>query len=409
MSESAAAPERTPITRVALVIACGVVVALNVGKIPPSLPSLRAELMLGLVASGLVVSALNVVGATSGGFVGVLIDRLGPRRMVGAAPLAAAIGNALGALAPDAVWLAAGRLVEGVAFILVLSGAPVLLSRLATPHDRGIVMGFWGTFLPIGSAIAITAAPSVLAAGGWRLAWAICGGLGLLAFAAFWAIEAREREPAGAGAARFADLARAARARPILLLGLAFAGFSFVYIPVLSFMPLWLIETQGVALSVGAATTVAYSLGNAAGNVTGGMLLRRGASAAHLIAVAAAGAGLLSLVIFLPGPPTWLRLAAAVAFGAIGGWVPVSVFASTPRLAPEPWLAGAAMGVVVQLLNVGTLLGPVVFTAVVDLAGTWTIAPVVLIAGSALTLAAGLGLRGDVAKLDAATAPSRES
>jgi predicted MFS family arabinose efflux permease len=396
----AAPPAVTPVLRVAVVILCGVVIALNVGKMPPALPGLRADLMLGLVAAGLVVSALNVIGATTGGMIGVLIDRWGPRRLVGAALAAAATGNFLGALAPPAAFLIAGRLCEGLAFILVLSAAPVLLGRLAAPRDRGLVMGFWGTFLPVGSAIAIAAAPPLLGLGGWRLIWAVSGGLAAVGLAALWAIEARHPEPPGGGASRLADLARVARSRPIILAGLAFAGFSFSYIAVLSFLPTWLIDAEGLTLKAAAAIAIAYSLGNAVGNVTGGMLLRRGVSAAHLVAAAAAAAGVLSLAIFLPGPPTWARLAAAVAFGSIGGWIPVSVFATAPRLAPEPRLAGSAMGFAVQLLNIGTLMGPVALAAAVDAAGTWTIAPAVVIAGLGASLLAGLGLVRDVAALD---------
>jgi predicted MFS family arabinose efflux permease len=383
---------RTPVARVALVVLCGIVIALNVGKIPPALPGVRAELMLGLTAAGLMVAALNLIGSTMGGVVGMLIDRLGARRMVGAALLASAAGNAVGALAPTAAWLIVGRLIEGLAFILILSVAPVLLQRLAAPRDRGLVMGFWGSFLPIGSALAVALAPGLLAAGGWRLVWSVVGGLSLLAFAAYALREAPAPAPEGGGEAQRGDLLAVARTRPVLYAGLAFAGFSFTYIGVLSFLPTWVIETQGLGLEVGAATIIAYSLGNAAGNVSGGVLLRRGVSAARLIAVAAAVSGLLTLAIFLPGPPVWARLAAAIAFGTIGGWIPVSVFATAPRLAPEPRLAGAAMGLTVQLLNVGTLLGPIALTGAVELAGTWTIAPAVLIAGAALSLGAGLAL-----------------
>jgi predicted MFS family arabinose efflux permease len=390
---------RTSVARVALVVVCGIVVALNVGKIPPSLPDVRDDLMLGLTAAGLMVAAFNVIGATTGGVIGTMINRLGARRMVGAALLASAAGSVAGALAPSTAWLVASRMLEGLSFIFILTAAPVLLQRLAAPQDRGLVMGFWGAFLPIGTVVAVAAAPSLIAAGGWRLVWEIAGGLSLLAFVVFALREASAPIPEGGGEARLGDLLAVVRTPPVVLAGVAFAGFSFTYIGVMSFLPTWAIETQGLGLEVGAAAIIGFSLGNAAGNLSGGMLLRRGVSPARLIAVAAVVSGLLTLAIFLPGPPVWVRLAAAIAFGTIGGWIPVSVFATAPRLAGDPRLAGAAMGLVVQLLNVGTLLGPVAFTGAVDLAGTWTIAPAVLIAGAAVTLAAGLALERDVKAL----------
>jgi MFS family permease len=400
---AAAAPAadapRTPVARVALVIVCGIIVALNVGKIPPALPDVRAELMLGLTAAGLMVAAFNVIGATTGGLIGMMINRLGARRMVGAALLASAAGAVLGALAPSAPWLIASRAFEGLSFILILTAAPVLLQRLAAPKDRGIVMGFWGAFLPIGTVVAVAAAPSLIAAGGWRLVWIATGALSALAFAAFALREASAPATAGGGTAHRGDLLAVLRTPAVVFAGLAFAGFSFTYIGVLSFLPTWVIETQGLGLEVGAAAIIGFSLGNAAGNVSGGMLIRRGVSPARLIAIAAAVSGLLTLAIFLPGPPVALRLAAAIAFGAVGGWIPVSVFATAPHLAPEPRLAGAAMGLTVQLLNIGTLLGPIALTGAVDLSGTWTVAPAVLLVGSGLALVAGLALERHVKAL----------
>lgn len=389
---AAPAAQKTPVLRVTLVILCGIVVALNVGKIPPSLPSIRDELMLGLVAAGIVVSALNVIGATIGSFIGMLIDRIGARRMVGGALLAAAAGNAVGALAHAPSLLIAGRLIEGLAFILTLSASPVLLQRLAAPKDRGLVMGFWGTFLPVASAIAVASAPSLLHLGGWRLVWTILGATALAALAIYALVEMKSPEPAHGGPAKLADLGRAWRTPALLWLGLAFAGFSFNYIGVLSFLPTWLIESQGLPLWVGAAVTIPYALGNAVGNITGGMLLRRGVSPARLIAVAAVVTGVLSLVAFLPGTPAALRIAAVIVFGSLGGWIPVSAFHTAPRLAPEPRLAGAAMGLVVQMLNVGTLLGPIALTNAVDAAGDWSAAAGVLLLGAVLSLVAGLAL-----------------
>jgi predicted MFS family arabinose efflux permease len=399
-SAASSAEPATPVLRVAVVILCGIVIALNVGKMPPSLPSLRGELMLGLVAAGFIVSALNLIGATTGGVIGVLVDRWGPRRMVGAALLSAAIGNFIGATAPSAIWLGLGRVFEGLGFILVLSAAPVLLQRLSAPRDRGMVMGFWGTFLPLGSAIAIASSPMLIHLGGsWRAVWIAAGGLALITLATLWALEASHHEPLGGGRSRLADLLLVARTPAILLAGLAFAGFSFSYIGVLSFLPTWLREAQGLSATAATATAIAYALGNAAGNITAGALLRRGVPASRLIVVAAAAVAALSLAAFLPGPPTWARLTAVVLMGSIGGWIPTSVFATAPRLAPEPRLAGAAMGLAVQLLNVGTLLGPIALTAAVDRAGTWTVACGVVIAGAATALCAGLALTPHVAAL----------
>ena len=395
----AAAEPRTPAARVALVIACGIVIALNIGKIPPALPILRDELMLGLIAAGVVVAALNAIGALTGAGAGILVDQWGARRLLSIALLSAAAGNALGALAPSAALLVAGRLLEGLAFILVLSAAPVLLSRLAAPRDRGLVMGFWATFLPVGSTIAILAAPTILTDLGWRPLWWMLAALSLAAFAAFWAREARAIQPAGHADARFADVLAVARHPPVLFLGLAFASFSFTFISTMSFLPLWLVETGGYGVRASTAAVLALAVGNALGNVGGGALLRRGVPAWALIAVSSVSMAALVGILFIEGPPLSARIAVGGALGFISGWVPVSVFASAGPLAPRPELAGAATGCVVQILNIGTLAGPLVVSAAVAATGTWATASAVLVASSLVCLGAAFAIRKDVIAL----------
>ena len=76
----AAAPEALD-SRVAwLVIIAGVVAALHVGKLPPGIPILRAELGLTLVQAGFLLSVMQVAGMLLGALAGLLADRMGLRR-----------------------------------------------------------------------------------------------------------------------------------------------------------------------------------------------------------------------------------------------------------------------------------------------------------------------------------------
>ena len=63
-----------------LVIAAAVVAALHVGKLPPALPALQADLGLTLVQSGFLLSMVQMAGMLTAIVVGSLSDRLGLRR-----------------------------------------------------------------------------------------------------------------------------------------------------------------------------------------------------------------------------------------------------------------------------------------------------------------------------------------
>ena len=59
----------------------GVIGAGHIGKVPAALPAIRAELGLGLVLAGWVVSAFSATGMVLGTVAGVVSDRFGHRRI----------------------------------------------------------------------------------------------------------------------------------------------------------------------------------------------------------------------------------------------------------------------------------------------------------------------------------------
>ena len=67
---------------VSLALAAGYIVGLQVGKVPPALPTLEAELDLSRVVAGLIASSFYGIGAVFGVAGGLLIDRVGARRMI---------------------------------------------------------------------------------------------------------------------------------------------------------------------------------------------------------------------------------------------------------------------------------------------------------------------------------------
>ena len=70
-----------------MVVFAGGVAALQVGKLPPALPALQAELGLTLVQSGFLLSMVQLAGMSLAVFMGLWADGMGLRRsMVRRAP-----------------------------------------------------------------------------------------------------------------------------------------------------------------------------------------------------------------------------------------------------------------------------------------------------------------------------------
>src|SRR6185295_17454051 len=150
-----------------LVVLAGVVAALHIGKLPPAIPVLRDALGLTLVQAGFLLSLVQLAGMTAGVIFGALADGLGGLRSMTLGLVLLAVVGALGALAQGAAPLMLLRAAEGFGFLLVVLPAPGLVRRLVAPPRTSAMMGLWGAYMPLATAVALLVGPWAIAAIGW--------------------------------------------------------------------------------------------------------------------------------------------------------------------------------------------------------------------------------------------------
>ena len=159
-----------------LCIGAGIVSALQIGKAPPVILEIQADLGLDKVTAGWAISLISAVGMTIAAFVGVLAGVLGAKRVHLSGYLLIALGSGLGMTADSGSFLLFSRLVESLGFLAIIVSAPPLLQRVIAPADQGRVMGFWGCYMPGGMVIALVAAPTLAGLIGWRGLWGVLAG-----------------------------------------------------------------------------------------------------------------------------------------------------------------------------------------------------------------------------------------
>lgn len=372
---------------VAAVFGAGLIAALQVGKVAIALPALSADLGLDLRAGGWVMAVFGVLGLIASVPAGALVARLGDRALQVGGLLAMAAGSALGSVVHGLGWLLASRVLEGAGFLLFAVAGASVLQRVSRPADRNIVFAIWSCYLPAGMAVALATGAAL---SGWRGFWLINAALCVAA-----AVLLRTRVPAPQGASGAtswrriaADALAVAGARGPLLLALVFALYSLQFYAVLSFLPTLLMQRMQVsALDAGLLSAVAVGA-NVIGNLSAGLLLRRGTPGWRLIVIASATMGLAAVGAFALGLPTPAVFALCVVFSLAGGLLPASAINGATELAPQPALAAVAMGLLMQGSYLGQVLGPWLFGSVVQAAG-WPAAsiPVALAALGAIALA----------------------
>lgn len=387
-----------------LVLASGLVAALHIGKMPPSLPVLADGLGVTLLQAGFLLSVVQLAGMLGGLLVGLLADGAGLRRSVITGQAVLALASLGGLLAQGPASLLALRALEGLGFLLACLPAPSLIRRLVAPRQLSLHLGLWGTYMPTGTALALLLAPPVLHLAGWRGLWSLLA-LASAAMAVWlWrALPADPARPAEAGHGGTASLrAWAAPLRATLGSGgpwavaLAFAMYSSQWMAVIGFLPTVYAQAGITGTAAGALTALA-SLVNVAGNVSAGRLLQAGWPAQRLLLIGFAAMGSLAVLAFgqLPdgsGLPPLARYAAVLGFSMVGGLVPATLFSLAVRVAPGERAVSTTVGWVQQWSSAGQFAGPPLVAWVAAQAGGWQFTWVVTTSAAVLGALLALGL-----------------
>ena len=87
-----------------------------------------------------------------------MVHKVGFRALVRVGFGMVAAGSALGAFSPGVPALLVTRLLEGAGFLLTVLPAPGLLRRqVSHPPTLARALGWWGAYMPLGTALALLA------------------------------------------------------------------------------------------------------------------------------------------------------------------------------------------------------------------------------------------------------------
>ena len=361
---------------VALALTAGYVVGLQVGKVPPALPMLQAELGLPRVIAGLIASSFYAIGAAFGVAGGLLIDRLGVRRAIVAGCAVMALASLAGGLAGSGTQLLAARVVEGFGFATLTVAAPKLIVAATGTDMRRFALGAWGTYMPIGMALSLVIATGLLGSIGWRGLWFLNAGLILLFLLAFAQATAPRRwqVPTATGATADGAGVRATLARPgPWLFGVCFVLFSIQWLALMTWLPTFLIETQGRSLAGSALLTALIVSVTALGAVAGASLMHRGAARWLLIGTAYVAMGVCAAALFAPFTPDTRQDPARTLLHPV--WRPVARRLPRRRCRARAQLRRRSPRRAASLRKgaaLGSVLGPPLLAAVTGAFGDWT-------------------------------------
>jgi MFS transporter, DHA1 family, inner membrane transport protein len=250
---------------IGLLVAAGMVAAFQVGKAPPSIPSIREQLGASLGQAGWLLSILNLVTALGGMAIALTADRFGHRRLIVLGTALCCAASLLGAFSQSVDVLLIGRFVEGLGLIAVVVAIPPLLLRIARPADQRRAMTLWSLYMPAGAGSMMLIAAIILPGTSWRAVWLVAAAASALMLVALLlrALPRRELDP------------QLVKRRPVLhemievagsggplAIALCFGAYSCCWFAVVGFLPTLQIDRLGFATSTAAIVTALVTMVN---------------------------------------------------------------------------------------------------------------------------------------------------
>jgi MFS family permease len=336
---------------------------------------------------------------------GPVLVRLGPVRtlQVGAAISVLGLGFAATGWLPA---LLLASFILGVGYGPSPPAGSRILARTAPKEHRTLIFSVKQAGAPAGGVLAGLITAPIAAAWGWQAALIVVVAAALGAAALIQPLRAPldvERDPARKVTPR--ELLRPATlAAPVAALGLdpmlpvltALAiSFAMVQGSLFSFSVTWMVEARGLSLvEAGSAYAAMQGAGVVARIFLGWLADRTGTPTRNLVIQGFAAAVLVAAYANLPlGAPAWALWLAAAAAGFVGASWNGIYLAEVARLAPSDRVGDATSGSTLFTF-LGYVVGPSVFSMVVTLTGSWTLAFGLVSAQVALvSLAVGLRLR----------------
>lgn len=359
-----------------VVVACGVIAAMHVWKLPSALTEVQADLSIDMVQAGLLLALVQMAGMLGGLPLSILGERIGLRKAMLFGLTMLVIGTVVSATTASPAVLMAGRALEGIGFLAATVVAPPLIRRDTPPHKATTALGFWAGFQGMATFTALLTSSILLQITDWRFWYWLMAALTV--FGIMLLLKCTSPDPYLPHSATTAALGRvwvSVRSWKPWVAGLIFACYTLQWMAVISFLPT-VYEDYGISTVLGGVLSAVAGGLNAVGAVIAGTLLRRGFSVRQLIMTAFVIMAVTALGVYAPDwsalPGGFLgQFILVCIFSCVGALVPASLTRIAVDLAPPGGSPAGVFGLIQQIYTGGNFVGPTLLAWMAAQAGGW--------------------------------------
>jgi nitrate/nitrite transporter NarK len=343
----------------------------------PLIPTFIADMGLSYAAAGTIMAAYFWTYALMQVPVGVLTDRLGPRRVMLACMGVMAVGALAFALAHTWTQSLLVRCVVGAGAAATWLPGLRLIHEWFPLRDRGLATGLFSAGGGVGGTTALLLLPVLAQHLGWRVGYALLALPVLITMIAVWALVGttpRERDAAAVAGAPggFTTSMRDVLTMPVLWPFNLYVLFSYGgYFALLTWLPTFLVRSEGFSQAGAGVVTALITGGTILSWPLAGALSDRSGRRKPIFLVSQAMSVVVCLLFayVVPGGGAAVAAVTAALTGLLLGGL-ITPFVMVTELVP-PRLMGTASGVVNFFCFVGGLVVPVVLGYALDLTGSF--------------------------------------
>lgn len=358
----------------------GIVAGMQFAKFSSTIGLIQAEVGINPLYSSWLLSSLGIIGIVLGVTSGVIVSRFSPLKMV-VAFLWWAAASLLQALFSQPGVMLAVRILEGFSQLILVSAAPTALLKVTPKRYQALVMTFWGTYFGVAYLIINVLQGSLTQWGGWK---AIFYGHALFSAGVALVLSLLLRtdstsEDAGQPSQDHNKLSFISQHKAVyketgsLLPGLLFVCHTLMYLVFLTYIPLRFNQSYPEELLKSNFLQISMPLFSLLGTFLSSVILNKVQKSPLILIKYAFGTmiGLCVLIIFNSGAAFFLAVASAILM--CSGVLQGAIFATIPYLSDDSTIHAYANGTITQMGNIGTTVGPPVFSTLLVYFG-WNLA-----------------------------------
>ncbi|MDL9997940.1 MFS transporter [Variovorax sp. J22P240] len=316
------------------------------------IPTIAADLQIGLPSAGLLVSLYALGVAVGAPVLTALTGRLPRKALLLGLMALFTLGNLLAWKSPGYESLIAARVLTGLAHGVFFSIGSTIATGLVPKEKAASAIAIMFTGLTVALVTGVPLGTFIGQHFGWRETFLAVSGLGLVAFvgSAFFVPNNIRHTPPASLAQQFRVLAEP---RLLMVYAKTAIGYGGSFIPFTFLAPI-LQEVSGFSAGAVGGVMLVYGLSVAAGNIWGGKLADKLGPIPALKIIFALLAAVL-LMLSIAAPHKWLALATVLLWGAVAfGNVPglqVYVVQQAERYTPDA--IDVASGLNIAAFNLG--------------------------------------------------------